>query len=94
MEARPEEHPTECGARIQEGAGARVYNVGVSFCTSSLIRGGMGVPVPLLSLQLCAIVKSPSCTCMACGRSPAVPFPADPRSLQCRTRSLVSGIGV
>lgn len=46
MEARPEEHPTECGAQIEEGAGARVYNVGVSFCTSSLIRGGMGVPVP------------------------------------------------
>lgn len=46
MEARPEEHPTECGAQIWEGAGAWLCFVGDSFGTSSLVRGGMGVPVP------------------------------------------------
>lgn len=46
MEARPEEHPTECGARIWEETGAWVCFVGDSCGTSSPIRAGTGVPVP------------------------------------------------
>lgn len=45
IEARPDEHPMECGAWIWEGAGAWVCFVDDRFGTSSLIRGGTGVPV-------------------------------------------------
>lgn len=71
--------------RIGEGAGAGVCIVGDSFCTSSpLIRGGTGVPVPAAEPPACAMAKSPSCTCMAQGNSPAVSFPTDPWPLQRR----------